>query len=189
MFRSFIKKIGIIAALIVFAACISCTTMGAVAPAPEALEYRDVQGEIQKQQADLAITGVKIETESRGIVEDIMELEKAMVSTPEGSLWLPRTQELQVRAEGLQGEAEKLNIQLESEREINGRLTAEFNTYEAAQNKALSERDTEIISLKVENKKVKGQRNTLLGIVITAISVIVLYLGFTILRRLKNIPL
>jgi hypothetical protein len=175
----------IIAALVLGA----CQTMRAAPPASvEALEYRDVQGEIQKQQADLAITGVKIKTESRGIVEEIMELEKDMVPTSEGSVWLPRIQELQFRAEGLQREAEKLNIQLESERETSGMLTAKFNAYEAAQNKALSERDTEITSLKVENKKVKGQRNTLLGIVITAISVIVLYLVFTILRRLKIIP-
>jgi predicted nucleic acid-binding Zn-ribbon protein len=167
----------------------ACQTMKSAPPASmEALEYRDIQGEAQKQQTELAITGVKINAESRGIVEGIKELEKDMVSTPEGSLWLPQIQELRGRAEGLRGEAEKLNIQLEAERETNGRLTAQFNAYEAAQEKAISERDTEIAVLRVKNGKVKGQRNTLLAIVITAVSIIILYLIFTILRRLKIIP-
>jgi hypothetical protein len=168
----------------------ACQTMQAAPQASmEALEYREIQGEIQRQQADLAITGVKIEAESRGIVEGLKELEKDMVSAPEAGPWLPQIQELSNRAEGLQGEAEKINVQLEAERETNRLQNAKFNAYEAAQDKAMSERDTEIAALKVENKKVAGQRNTLLAIVITAVSVIVLYLVFTILRRLKIIPI
>jgi hypothetical protein len=116
----------------------ACQTMKSTPPASmEALEYRDIQGEAQKQQTDLAITGVKIEVESLGIVENIKELEKDMVSVPEGSIWLPQIQELRGRAEGLRGEAEKLNVQLEAERETNGRLTAKFNAYESAQDRAI----------------------------------------------------
>jgi uncharacterized small protein (DUF1192 family) len=162
--------------------------MGAAAPDTETMKYRDILEQVQDQHVDIAITGVKIETESRGIVEDIKELEEDMVSVPEGSLWLPQVQELHDRAAGLQEEAEKMNIQLEVERKTNGMLTEEFNAFEAAHYKAVSERDTEITILKIENSKVKGQRNTLFAIVITAVLVIVLYLVFTILKRLKIIP-
>jgi predicted nucleic acid-binding Zn-ribbon protein len=154
----------------------------------EALEYRDVQEEMQKQQADIAITDVKIETESRRIVDGIKELEKDMVYAPEGTLWLPQIQELRDRAEVLQGEAEKLNVQLETERETNERLIAKFNAYESSRDRVMSEWDTDIVVLKVENGKVKRKRNTLFASIITAVSVIVLYLVFTILRRLKIIP-
>jgi hypothetical protein len=168
----------------------ACQTMRAAPSASlEALEYREIQGEIQRQQADLAITGVKIEAESRGLVEGLKELEKDMVSAPEAGPWLLQIQELRGRAEGLQDEAAKLNIQLEAERETNRLQNAKFNAYEAAQDRAVSERDTEIAALKAGNKKITGQRNTLLAIVITAVSVIVLYLAFTILRRLKIIPI
>jgi hypothetical protein len=168
----------------------ACQTMRAAPPASlEALEYRKIQGEIQKQQADLAITGVKIEAESRGLVEGLKELEKDMVSAPEGNLWLPQIQALGNRAEGLQEEAAKLNIQLESERETNRLQNAKFNAYEAAQDRAISERDTEIATLKVENKKVTGQRNTLLAIVITAVVVVAAGIIVTVLRRLKIIPI
>ncbi|MDR1901756.1 MAG: hypothetical protein LBQ88_05665 [Treponema sp.] len=170
-------------------ALVACQTTQAAPPASvEAQKYRAIQGEIQKQQADLAITGVKIEAESRGIVEGLKELEKDMVSVPEGNLWLPQIQALGNRAEGLRGEAEKLNVQLESEREINRRQAEKFNTYEASQARAMSERDTKIAILEVENKKGKGKRNTLLAIVITAITIIVLYLVFKILRALRIVP-
>jgi hypothetical protein len=164
--------------------------MSAAPPASlEALEYREIQSGIQKQQADLAVTGVKIEEASRVLVEGLKELEQDMVSAPEAGPWLPQIQELRSRAEGLQGEAAKLNVQLEAEREINGRLTTKFNDYEAAQDRAVSERDTEIAVLKVENKKVTGQRNTLLAVVITAGVVVAAGIIVTVLRRLKIIPI
>jgi hypothetical protein len=49
-----------------------CTTMRpAVTPAPEAIEYRQTQVEIQQQQTELAVTGVKIEEGSRDIIQGI----------------------------------------------------------------------------------------------------------------------
>jgi hypothetical protein len=159
-------------------------------PSAEALEYREIQSEIQKQQADLALTGVKIENESRGLVEGLKELEKDMVSTPEaGTIWLSQVQALGNRAEELRREAENLNIQLGAERETNGMLNVKFNAYEAAQDRAISERDTEIAALKVENGTVKGQRNTLLAIVITAGVVVAAGIIVSVLRRLKIIPI
>jgi hypothetical protein len=52
----------------------------------------------------------------------------------------------------------------------------------------LSEKDTEIAGLKVENKKIKGQRNTLLAIVITAVLVIVIFIVVKVLRTFRVVP-
>jgi outer membrane murein-binding lipoprotein Lpp len=173
-----------------------CSTMKPVSLSiPETKEYREIQGEIQKQQADLAVTGAVIEQGSKGIVEGLTELEKeistASIDTgnDERASWLAQVQTLKGKAESLQTDAETLNRQLAQERDTNSRLNAEFNQYEIAQIKASAEKDTEIRDLQVENKKVKGQRNTLLGIVITAGIIIVLGIVLTVLRRLKIIPI
>jgi hypothetical protein len=166
------------------------------APPPNetASEYRDIQGEIQRQQTDLAITGVKVEEESRGMVGDIENLETSISSAApdygetDRLNWLRQVQDLRKRAEGHQADAEKMNRQLAEEREAYSKLSHKFDEYEAVQDNALSERDTENAQLWVENKAVKGQRNTLLAIVITAVSAIVLIIAVKILRVLKVIP-
>jgi hypothetical protein len=52
----------------------------------------------------------------------------------------------------------------------------------------LAVRDTENAELRETVKVVKGQRNTLLGIVITAISAIVIFVLFKVLRFFKVLP-
>jgi chromosome segregation ATPase len=163
-------------------------------PGETASEYRDIQNDLQRQQTDIAITGVKVEAESRGIAGDIAKLEESLsTGAPDyGETdrlnWLRQVQDLRERAEGHQADAEKMNRQLSEEREAYSKLTHKFDNYETAQDKALSERDTENAQLRVENKAVRGQRNTLLAIVITAIMGIVLIIAVKVLRALKVIP-
>jgi hypothetical protein len=85
-------------------------------------------------------------------------------------------------------QVETLNAQLTQERETTSEQNTKFNEYEKKQNELISEMDGEITDLKIENKEVKGQRNTLLGIVITAISIIAIFLVVKILRALRIIP-
>jgi hypothetical protein len=68
-------------------------------------------------------------------------------------------------------------------------ITSEkFNEYESAMTGRLSDRDTENAELREEVRDIKGQRNTLLAIVITAASVALLLAAFKILRFFKVLP-
>jgi hypothetical protein len=190
MFGSVIKKIIILAAAscALFASC--KTTGGAVPPSHEAFEYRELQGEIQKQQTDLAITGERIKEGAKGIVEGITDLETARAASPDSAgILLPKVQSMRIEAESLQIQVETLNVQLAKERETTGEQNTKFNEYEKKQNELIIEMDGEITALKIENKEVKGQRNTLLAIVITAISIIAIFLAVKILRALRIIPI
>jgi chromosome segregation ATPase len=173
------------------ATLLGCQTMRAVpAPVEAAAEYRAVSGELQKQQAEIAITGVKIEGESRGLAEGLEELEAAMTAAPYGGgTWLPQVHSLRENAEDLHSEVENLNRQLSTEREQSRLQEGKFNEYESVTQRDMSNMGTEINTLRVELKKVTGDKNTLLAIVITAISVIVLLLAIWILRKLKVIPI
>ncbi|MDR2078972.1 MAG: hypothetical protein LBP74_04530 [Treponema sp.] len=181
----------------VLAAIMGCTSTRASVPPPSpiAAEYRETQAEVQQQQAELAITGTKIEAESRAIAGDIAKLEASIAAAPpdfgeaERLAWLSQAQALRERAEGHQAEAEKLNRQLAEEREINGRMTRQFNEYEVVQLEALTERDTEISALKIENKAVKGQRNLYLAMFIALCLGVLGYIAFRVFRFLRIIPI
>jgi hypothetical protein len=166
-----------------------CQTAKAMpVPGEEAGVFREIREELQARQTETAITGVKIETESREIAAGLDALETAMITVPEAEPLLPQVQALRVRAGDLQAEAKTLNRQLAEERENSGRLAAKFSDYETAAVRDMAEKDGKINTLRVENKKLAGQRNTLLAIVITAITVIVLIIAVKVLRALKVIP-
>jgi chromosome condensin MukBEF ATPase and DNA-binding subunit MukB len=191
-----VKHLAIIALSLAVIILGGCASIRAAQPPPKETEseYRDIQNDLQRQQTDIAITGIKVEEESLGIVGDIARLEESISTANQdyGEIdrlnWLRQVQDLREKAEGHQADIEKMNRQLAEEREVYSRLTHKFDEYETSQNKALSERDTENAQLRVENKAVYGQRNTLLAIMITAVSVIVLFVVFKILRAFKVIP-
>jgi chromosome segregation ATPase len=173
-----------------------CTTVRPAAPPPSpiAAEYREAQAEIHQQQAELAITGAKIEAESRGITGDIARLEESIAAAPpdfgetDRLAWLSQAQALRERAEGHQAETEKLNRQLADEREMTRHQGELFDKQEEAWQRALSEREAENTALRVENKAVKGQRNTFLAVLITAGGIAALFIVITVLRKVNIIP-
>jgi predicted RNase H-like nuclease (RuvC/YqgF family) len=172
-----------------------CLSMkAAVPPNPQAAEYRELQNDLQKHQADMGITGVRIEEESRGIALDIAKLEDSIANAPpdfgeaERLNWLYQVQELQIQADNHQENIEHLNRQLVEERETTNMLTRKFNDYETVQIETFSNKDTEIALLQKENKAVEGQRNTLSAVVITAVVVVTLFVMFNGLRAMKTIP-
>ena len=164
----------------------SCKTIeGRVEANKDAAEYRKIEDELQWRQIDLAVTGEKIELESREIVEDIARLEKSLSAiVPADSGLVEQTRALKARAEKLQNEDENLNRQLATGRETNSTFAVKFNDYEAGQNKAL----TELAVLKADNKKLEWQRNTLLAIIITAILAIIVFIAIKVLRAFKVLP-
>jgi hypothetical protein len=169
-----------------------CKSAGA-APEPIGLagEYRDIEREIQRGQAELAVTGERIGEGSRDIAEGLAALEASIAAAPEGGdreRLLAQVQGLRVMAADHQAEAERLNVQLAQERENSNRLGEKFNEYDQSALALLSAKDTEIAGLKVENKKVKGQRNTLLAIVITAVLAIVVFIAVKVLRAFRALP-
>ena len=173
-----------------------CTTMRPTAPSPSpiAAEYREAQAEIRQQQTELAITGTKIEAESRGIAGDIARLEESIAAAPpefgetDRLAWLSQAQALRARAEGHQAETEKLNRQLAGERETARRQGELFDRQEDAWQRALSEREAENAALRVESKKITGQRNMTLVIAIALALAIIGYAVIRILRFLRIIP-
>jgi chromosome segregation ATPase len=190
MFRSVIKIIIIlfIASCALFLSC--KTTRGAVTPSKEAFEYRDIQSEIQRQQTDIAMTGERIKEGAKGIVEGIADLETAIAAAPDSAeILLPKVQSVRIDAESLQIQVETLNAQLVQERETTIEQNTKFSEYEKKQNELTTAMDGEITALKIENKEVKGQRNTLLAIVITAISIIAIFLAVKVLRMLRIISI
>jgi uncharacterized protein (DUF3084 family) len=127
-------------------------------------------------------------------VEDLARLEEAMTTAPDAGEtdrinWLSKVQAARTAAEDHQADIEDLNRQLAAERETVRKQDQKFNDYETEMIKKLSDRDTENAQLRVENKAVKGQRNTLLAIVITAVSAVLLFIVIKILRIIKIIPI
>jgi hypothetical protein len=167
-----------------------CTTIRPAAPpAPSALEYREVQAEIRQQQMELAVTGTRLEEGSRGIVEGIATLETALEAPDfDRGQVITQARDLRATAESHQAEIESLNLLLVGERETTRRQGELFDEREEAWQQALSERETENAALRVENKAVKGQRNTFLAILITVGTAAVLMITITVMRKLKIIP-
>ncbi|GHU65143.1 hypothetical protein FACS189447_03560 [Spirochaetia bacterium] len=168
------------------------TTRVTPAPGEGSVEYRGIQEEIRNQQTEIAISGAAIEHGAREITSGLTDLEKSMSAAEyteaDRQAWLSGVHVLRGQSEGLQSEIVNLNFQLSQEREKSSLLSLSFNKFENIQLQALSEKDTEINRLAVENKKVKGQRNTLMAIVITAITVIVLSIAVKVLRAMRVIP-
>ena len=172
-----------------------CTTVRPAAPlVPGTAEYRETQAEIRQQQTELAITGTKIEAESRGITGDIARLEESIAAAPpdfgetDRLAWLSQAQALRERAEGHQADAERLNRQLAGERETTRRQGELFDRQEEAWQRALSEREAENTALRVENKKITGQRNMTLVIAVSLALAIIGFIVIRILRFLRIIP-
>lgn len=189
MLSGVIKKIIIlfIASCSLFLSC--KTTRGTADPSREAFEYREIHEEIQSQQTHIAIAGERIEVGAKNIVEGLADLENVIADVPDNAeTILPKVQSLKAEAESLQMQVEALNIQLFQERKITGEQNTKFNEYERKQNELIAEMNGEITALKINNKEVKGQRNTLLAIIITAASVILLFIVIKILRKIKIIP-
>jgi uncharacterized coiled-coil protein SlyX len=177
------------------AVLIGCASNRAAVPPPSESsgEYRELQGELSRQQADIAVIGQKIEDQGRNLVEDLSRLEKAMADTPDAGeterhYWLSQVQAARAAAEDHQADIEDLNRQLVAERETVRKQEQKFNDYETEMVKKLSDRDTENAQLRVENKAVKGQRNTYLAILITAGVVVALSIAVKVLRVVKIIP-
>jgi hypothetical protein len=172
----------------------ACASVGAISPPIQSAgEYRELQGELYRQQTDIAITAQKIEDQGRGLLEDLTGLEEAIANTPDAGeaerlSWLTQIQTGRTKAEIQQADIESLNGQLAAERETVREKDQKFGEYEAAMTGQLSERDTENAELREEVKAIKGQRNTLLAIVVTAVSIALLFVAFKVLRLFKVLP-
>jgi hypothetical protein len=168
-----------------------CTTIRHIAtPVSGALEYRETQAGIQRQQAELAVTGTKIENDSRDIVEGIAAIESTIaVPDYDRDMLANQVHELRVIAEKHQADTETLNQQLADEREASSRLGAIFNEREEAWQQALSNREAENAALIAENKALKGQSVARLTITITLAAAWVLFIAYKVCRFLKIIPI
>jgi hypothetical protein len=169
----------------------ACTTLRPAAPTiPDASEYRKTQAEIHHQQAELAITGGKIEEGSWDIIKGIDSLEMFLVEPNyDREQIINQVRELRSLAEGHQAEAEKLNHQLAGERETTCLQGELFDEREAAWQRSVSEREAENAALRVENKKIAGQRNLYLAILIAVCLMALGYIAFRVMRVLRVIPI
>jgi hypothetical protein len=173
-----------------FTALSGCASMKSSTPPPGAIEYRGVQEKISQQQTELAITGVTIEKDSREIAGEIAAIESTLAAPEyDRSVLASQVHDLRIIAEKHQADTENLNRQLAEERDAGSRLGEIFNEREEEWEKAISERETAIIILKVENKKLGGQRNTLIAMVLTALGVILVIIVVKVLRKLKILPI
>jgi hypothetical protein len=182
--------------VVMFAALfMGCTSIkAAVPPSERAGEYRQLQTELQRQQTDSAISGQKLEEQGRGLVEDLSRLEDSMVSAPEAGeaerrQWLTQVRTSRAAAEAHLAEIENLNQMLQEERETSAKKDHLFNEYDAAMTSELSVRATENAALREELTAVKGQRNTVAAILITAAVVVILTIVVKILRTVRIIPM
>jgi hypothetical protein len=172
-----------------------CASNKAVIPPPfeSAREYRELQGQLTSQQTDIAISGQRIEDQGRGIVEDLIRIERDMADTQdvgekERQSWLSEVKVARTDAEIQQTLIEDLNRQLAAERETVKKKDQEFTLYEFSSNKELSVKTTENATLREGIRTVRGQRNTVIGILITAGVFVLIYFGMKILRFLKILP-
>jgi hypothetical protein len=181
-------------AVMIFGGCTTMVKPVAPPPSESTGEYRELQGDLQRQQADIAIISRKIEDQSRDLVENLTRLEDSIAGAApdagetERQSWLAQVQAARTAAEDHQVEVENLNRQLAAERETSIKKDEKFNEYESVMTGRLADRDTENAGLRENVKAVKGQRNTLLAIVITAVSVVILSVTVKVLRVLKMIP-
>lgn len=179
---------------VIFSLCaaalfVSCATTKATPPPGESAgEYRGLQGELHRQQADIAVSGQKIEDQGRGLVDDLTRLEAVIAAAPEAGEAGRLVRAARVKAENHVVDIERLNQQLAAERETVRKQDQNFIEYETVMTGQLSDRDTENAKLREEVKAVKGQRDTLLAIVITAVSVALLFVVFKVLRFFKVLP-
>jgi hypothetical protein len=189
------RMIAVIILIIPALLLLACTSTRAAAPPPNeyAAEYRELQGELYQQQTDIAITGQKIEDQGQSLVEDLTRLEESIATAPDAGeaerlYWLSQVQAAKEEAEVHQADIESLNLKLAVEQETVKEQGQKFNDYEIKMVGMLSDRDTENAQLKVENKAVKGQRNTLLAILITVAVALLIIVGKKVLGILKVIP-
>jgi hypothetical protein len=162
----------------------------ATTPAPEALEYRQTQAEIQQHQTELAVAGVKREEGSRDIIQGIAALEASLeIPDYDREKLIEQTHELMNLAWDHQSEVKNLNRLLAQEREMTRRLGDIFNKREEDWRKALSEREMENAALRVENKGIKGQRNIVLVIAAALGAAWAVYIAYKICKILKVIPI
>jgi hypothetical protein len=183
---------------IIFSALLlaSCISTRAVVPPPSesAGEYREIQGELYQQQADIAVVGQKIEDQGRDLVEDLSRIEDSIANAApdagesDRQHWLSMIQDTRMAAEAHVSEIEILNLKLEEERETSRKKDQKFNEYEAAVTMELSAIGTENAELRETVKTVKGHRNALLAITITVGVAILLVIGFKVLRFFKVLP-
>jgi hypothetical protein len=182
-------------AFLAFMALSGCASMKSFSPPPGAVEYREIQGELYRQQADIAVTGQKIEDQGQSLVKDLARLEDSIANAApdageaERRYWLSLVQDTRTAAETHVSEIEKLNLKLEEERETSRKKDQKFNEYEAATTGEIAAIGTENAELRETVKTVKGQRNTLLATVLAALGVILIIIVVKVLRTLKIIPI
>jgi hypothetical protein len=176
---------------------IGCTSIRAAVPASLGNdgEYRELQGDLQRQQADIAVAGQKNEDQGRGLVEDLTRLEDSIARAApdageaEHQYWLSLVQDTRTAAETHVSEIENLNLKLKEERETNRKKDQKFNEYKAAITGELTAMGTENADLRETVKTVKGQRNTLFATILTAIGIMLIIVVVKVLRTLKIIPI
>jgi hypothetical protein len=87
-------------------------------------------------------------------------------SEAEKQSWLLQVQRLSMRAGSLEAESVNLNDQLQTQRELNQKLTLSFDEYEAGQSLLMSQKDTQILKLETENK---GKDKIIVRLIIVAV--------------------
>jgi PBP1b-binding outer membrane lipoprotein LpoB len=180
------RYVPIVFSVFLLADCASVKTAPAVSESSRG--YRNLQGELYRQQADIAAAGQKIEDQGRALADDLALLEEAVAAAPNAGEAGRLVQAARMKAEEHTADIENLNRKLAAERETAGKHEQKFNEYEAVMAGRISIKDAENSRLREEVKTVKGQRNTLLAIVITAVSSALLFAAFKILRFFKALP-
>jgi chromosome segregation ATPase len=151
-----------------------CTTVRPVAP-PAAAEYREAQAEINQQQTELAVTGERLGEGSRDIIEGLEALETALAGPNYDQEKIEeQVKELRSTAEEHRAETERINRLLAEERETTRRQGEISDRREEAWQQAVSDRDAENAALRVENKKIAGQRSVLFVITISLAAAFIL---------------
>jgi len=153
--RTIITFIGI---LVLWQMCTSCQTAGTALVSDlgnGSAGYQAIQGDIRKSEADLAITGTKIE-------EGIRQLEQSISGGPGATL-----------VQGLKQEAASLNNQLAEARDLQRASEQSFNEYEAEKSAQLALKNGVIADLNrslseqtLETERYKGVAGTRLIIII-----------------------
>jgi hypothetical protein len=100
-------------------------------------------------------------------------------SEAEKQTWLLQVQALNTRAGNLEADSIALNSQLQTQRELNQKLTLSFNEYEQDQFLLMSRKDTQIVRLEEANK---GKGKVILRLII---AVVALGLGIVIPVAIK----
>jgi DNA repair ATPase RecN len=116
-------------------------------------------------------------------------------SEAEKQSWLSQARTLSARAASLAAESASLNRQLQSQRELNQKLTESFNGYETESLTTISMKNGEIAELKqevadktLETETYKGNAALLLAIIISLLTAIAGYITFKVLRFFRVIP-